>query len=142
MTITNKDREAASYTEWSRRYFGNGMPPSQSYYESSISAFLAGISYERERVKEVSGKGFEEWCENFWFMYLGNSQMTKRESFHAWTAAHNSRQSEIDELKEIAEKLYREFLRMHEIAAKGYQFYDDKTEEMVNEYEQFIKGSE
>jgi len=38
-----EDYEA--YTLWSKNYFGHGMPPSQNYYESTMSAFHAGAQY-------------------------------------------------------------------------------------------------
>lgn len=63
MNQNDKDeKEYESYAQWSKSYFGHGMPPSQNYYESTMSAFLAGIQYERNRQSEVVKKSFEDHC--------------------------------------------------------------------------------
>jgi hypothetical protein len=43
--MTNKDNgeNFEDYFQWSRSYFGHVMPPSQNYYESTMSAWQAAI---------------------------------------------------------------------------------------------------
>ena len=53
--------ECDSFHAWCSRYFGHGMPPSQSYYESTMSAYqdawqargLLAAKRERELVAEI-----------------------------------------------------------------------------------------
>lgn len=55
----NKREEVASgdsfegYNKWSKSYFGHGMTPSQSYFESTMSAYQAARIYADKEIKEL-----------------------------------------------------------------------------------------
>ena len=60
--------EYQAFEKWCKSYFGHGMPPSQSYFESCMSAFQAACEYKdaqyRPRYEEtedavyIKGKKF------------------------------------------------------------------------------------
>jgi hypothetical protein len=71
MTKNSDEMEFESYEKWSREYFGHGMPPSQSYYESTMSAFHAGIAHVKKAkiqtndyVETIDGDDFNPAANN------------------------------------------------------------------------------